>query len=308
MRPDRLACRKGERSKKTLGAAQSRALPLTDVKTAEFHAKPIESVQSRVERAVQARRGVKGKKAQKGHCIGYTQTPASGEIHVVGSVVAQLVAGESLQEGLREEHMRYRKIAGRGRRNIVFLVDTSGSMVGSGRLSLVKGCVVSLLSDAYVTRTRVAIIGFGGLRAHLILPFTSSAELAAQRIDAVKGGGSTPLFDAFRLAVRIIDDMQDESAEVVLLSDGGYDRSRIMQPSKVIRSFGEYCKKKGVPIYFVDSGSGKRTAEQRARRLARALHADYRKLDDMRVDEFVEYIGTGGVAAPITSFKTEGEG
>ena len=219
----------------------------------------------------------------------------------MGSVVTQLVAGENLEEGVREEHVRYNKIAGRGRRNIVFLVDTSGSMVGSGRLSLVKGCVVSLLSDAYVTRTRVAIVGFGGLRANVVLPFTSSAEMAAQRIDAVKGGGSTPLFDAFRLAVWLIDGLQDESAEVVLLSDGGYDRSRITHPANVIRGFGEYCKKKGVPIYFVDSGSGNRTAEQRARRLARALHADYRKLDDMRVDEFAEYISAGELAVSAPS-------
>ena len=274
------------------------ALPLTDVKTAEFHAKPIESVQSRVERAIQARRGVKGKKAQKGHCIGYAQAPASGEVHIVGSVVTQLMAGEDLREGLREEHVRYRKIAGRGRRNIVFVVDTSGSMVGSGRLSLVKGCAISLLSDAYVTRTRVAIIGFGGMRAQLILPFTSSAEMAAARIDAVKGGGSTPLFDAFRLAVRLIDDMQGEGAEVVLMSDGGYDRSRVLQPAKVIRGFGEYCKKRGVPIYFVDSGSGKRTGEQRARRLARTLHADYRKLDDMRADELARSLAPGVTDLP----------
>lgn len=93
--------------------------------------------------------------------------------------------------------------------------------------------------------------------------------------------------------MRLIDGIQDEGAEVVLMSDGGYDRSRVMQPAKVIRNFGEYCKKRGVPIYFVDSGSGKRTAEQRARRLAHALHANYRKLDDMRVDELAEYISVG---------------
>lgn len=257
-------------------------LPLADVATAEFHAKPIESAKSRVDRAIQARRGIKGKRAQKGHCIGYTQNSASGDIHVVGSVITQLVAGESVQNGLKEEHVRYRKVAGRGRRNIVFLVDTSGSMVGSGRLSLVKGCVVSLLADAYVTRTRVAIVGFGGMHAQLILPFTSSAELAAQRIDAAKGGGSTPLFDAFRLAIQLVDGLEDEGAEIVLLSDGGYDRARSVSSSKVIRGFGEFCKRREIPLYFIDSGGGKRTAEQRARRLARALHADYRKLDDMR--------------------------
>ena len=230
---------------------------------------------------------------QKGRCIGYTQNPSSGEIHAVGSVVTQLIAGETLEDGLHAEHVRYRKIAGRGRRNILFIVDTSGSMIASGRLSLVKGCVVSLLSDAYVTRTRVAIVGYGGMKARLILPLTSSAEMAAQRIDAAKGGGSTPLLDAFRLAMRLLDGVQDEPAEVVLLSDGGYDRSRNMSSAHVISGFGEFCKKRNVPIYFIDSSGGTRTAQQRAKRLAKALHADYRRLDDMRAEELVEYVSQG---------------
>ena len=203
------------------------------------------------------------------------------------------MAGEGLKEGLREEHVRYRKIAGRGRRNILFIVDTSGSMIASGRLSLVKGCVISLLSDAYVTRTRVAIVGYGGMKARLILPFTASAEMAAQRIDAAKGGGSTPLFDALRLAMNLLNGVQDEPAEVVLLSDGRYDRSRKMQSTHVLQGFGGFCKKRGVPIYFIDASAGGRTAQQRTKQLANALHADYRRLDDMRAEELVEYVSQG---------------
>lgn len=227
----------------------------------------------------------------QGHCIGYTQNPASGQVHVVGSIVTQLAAGQDLRDGIADEHVRYRKISGRGRRNILFVVDTSGSMVGSGRLALVKGCVVSLLSDAYVTRTRVAIIGFGGLHARLALPFTSSAEMAATRIDAMKGGGSTPLFDALSMAMRLMDSVEDEPVEVVLLSDGGYDRPRGVSAQQVINGFGTYCKKRGIPIYFVDSGSGTRTSQRRAKQLAATLHADYRQLDDMRAEEIADFIG-----------------
>lgn len=269
-------------------------LPLSDVKTERFDAKPIESSQSRVDRAVFARRGVKNKHAEKGHCVGYTQDPASGQVNVVGSVIAQLSAGAGLQEGVSEEHVRYSKIAGRARRNILFIVDTSGSMIASGRLALVKGCVVSLLSDAYVTRTRVAIIGYGGMRAHLMLPFTSSAELAAQRIDEAKGGGSTPLLDALSLAMRVIDSMKGEPVEVVLLSDGGFDRSRYVRPGSVVRGFGEFCDKRGVSIFFVDSGNGGRTAQQRAKRLAHTIGTDYHRLDDLRADSFAKIPGQDG--------------
>lgn len=265
-------------------------MPLTEVKTVHFPAKPIESAHSRVERAIQARRGIKGKKMQAGHCIGYTESPASGKVHVLGSVLSQINSGEGTDGGVRDEHVRYRKIAGRGRRNILFLVDTSGSMVASGRLAMVKGCVISLLGDAYVSRTRVAIVGFGGLKARLVLPFTSSAEMAARHIDDMKGGGGTPLLDAIRIATPLIESMEAEPAEVVLLSDGGYDRPRKASPERVIRSFAAFCKKRNVPIYLVDSGSGTRTAQKRAERLAAMLHARYRQLDDMRAESLEQAI------------------
>lgn len=209
-------------------------------------------------------------------------------------MIAQLSAGAGLRDGVSEEHVRYSKIAGRARRNILFIVDTSGSMIASGRLSLVKGCVVSLLTDAYVTRTRVAIIGYGGVRARLMLPFTSSAELAAQRIDEAKGGGATPLLDALSLAMRVMDGMRGEPVEIVLLSDGGFDRSRHVQSKTVIRGFGEFCGKRGAPIFFVDSGNSRRTAQQRAKRLASELGADYHCLEDLRAENLVQTVGQDG--------------
>ena len=262
-------------------------MPLTDVKPADFSARPIVSQRSRVEQAIQARRGIKSKSAKKGRTIGYTQNPSSGEVHVAGSIVAQLMAGANLEDGVSEEHIRYRKIAGRGRRHILFIVDTSGSMIGAGRLALAKGCVISLLSDAYVTRTRVALICFGGAKASLVLPFTSSVEMAAHRIDNAKGGGATPFFEALELAVRLIGSVEDEPVEVVVLSDGGYSRPRGVQTDKIVLRFGEYCQKFGIPIHFVDSGRGGRTAKHRAERLAKMLHADYRTLDDLRIDNSV---------------------
>ena len=266
------------------------ALPQVQVQTEEFKAKPIEPQQSRVDRAIRARQGVKGKHVQGGRCIGYTQDPQSGQVHVVGSVMAQLLAGQDTGAGIAAEHVRYRKIAGRGRRNILFVVDTSGSMVASGRLGLVKGCVMSLLGNAYVERTRVAVVGYGGVHARVVVPFTSSAELAARCIDVEKGGGSTPLLDALQRAQRLIETVEDEPVEVVVLSDGGFNRERGVATTSLIRGFASYCARNHVPLLFIDTGAGTRTATKRAQRLAALLHARYRKLDALRVDDLVEAV------------------
>ncbi|MBO4365384.1 MAG: hypothetical protein J5804_03720, partial [Eggerthellaceae bacterium] len=65
-------------------------MPLVDVHTAPFRAKPIEDDRNRAQKAAQARRGARSKKMESGHCIGYTQDPSSGQVHVIGSALTQM--------------------------------------------------------------------------------------------------------------------------------------------------------------------------------------------------------------------------
>ena len=249
-----------------------------------FQARSIETPFGRVERARAARKGAQGRRAGSGRCIGSTRNAAAGRIHLVDTVVARIASGRNWKDGLDEEDLRYQKVVGRTRRNMVFVVDTSGSMLADERLAQVKGCVSSLLEDAYVTRARVALVSYGGVRARLVLPFTSSAELAVQRIDGMRGGGSTPLIGALALAARLIAGLEDESAEVVLLSDGRYDRGGgNTQASRRLRAFGAFCKRNHTAIHLVDASSGKKTARRRTELLANLLQADFRTLDDLRI-------------------------
>lgn len=254
------------------------------MKAASFKARPIETANDRVERACIARKGVRNRHAASGHCIGSTLNPSSGKLHVVGTIVARLEQGQSPRDDLDETSLRYCKVAGRGSRNVVFIVDTSGSMLPSERLALVKGCVISLLQDAYVKRTRVALIGYGGAKARLLLPFTSSSELAARCIDDMKGGGSTPLLGALTIAASLVERLKGEPAEIILLSDGRYNRSKYGGTAMQIRSFGRFCKRRRVPIHLVDSGSGRKTSHRRVALLASMLGADLRTIESLQLD------------------------
>ena len=206
----------------------------------------------------------------KGHSVGITSSPASGRLSLPGSIQAQLTTGEDLTEGIREENRRYQKIAGRGRRNLLFLIDTSGSMLSDDRFATVKGCVIS-----------------GGGGASLDLPFTSSAELAAKRIESLKGGGSTPLVQALGIAGNLLDRMREEDLSIFLLSDGRYNRSQTGREVRQVREFGDFCRSREIPITFIDASPGNRTARERSLLFARQLHAAYRRLDDLRADWFL---------------------
>jgi magnesium chelatase subunit D len=95
----------------------------------------------------------------------------------------------------------------RGRESnlIVLLLDTSGSMAARRRSAAVTTAALSLLSDAYRRRDRVALLTFRGTGATVVVPPTRSAQLAARRLGALPVGGRTPLaagLDAARQLIR----------------------------------------------------------------------------------------------------------
>jgi len=61
---------------------------------------------------------------------------------------------------------------------VPFIIDTSGSMGAQQRMTAVKGAILSLLLDAYLKHYRVGLVIFRGTGAEVLLPPTSSVELA----------------------------------------------------------------------------------------------------------------------------------
>jgi magnesium chelatase subunit D len=86
---------------------------------------------------------------------------------------------------------------------ILFVVDASWSMAGAQRMEATKGAIMSLLVDAYEKRDRVGLVVFQKEEARLVLPFTSSVELAQATLRHLPVGGKTPLSAGLMLAYRV---------------------------------------------------------------------------------------------------------
>ena len=248
-----------------------------------FRARPLETTKSRIQRAQESRKGPRLKGAVKGRITGCTASPFSGRVHIPGSILAQLSEGGDLKAGIRRQHLRYCKVSGRGRRNYLFILDTSGSMVKDDRFSKVKGYVISLLESSYSRRVRVAVIGYGGGRSRLEVPFTTSAELAADRISSLRGGGSTPLIPALEAAGSLINRMRGEDLSVYILSDGRYDRHTTGRENWQINEFGNFCQSLSIPVTLINAGRTNKTSIKRTALLAAKLHAEYYQLEDLRI-------------------------
>ncbi|MBN1656585.1 MAG: ATP-binding protein [Deltaproteobacteria bacterium] len=75
---------------------------------------------------------------------------------------------------------------------LILVVDASGS-IGYRLMRETKGAVLYLLHDAYVKRDRVCLIAFRNDKAEVLLPPTSSIELAKKKLEDLPTGGKTPL-------------------------------------------------------------------------------------------------------------------
>ncbi len=118
-----------------------------------------------------------------------------------------------------------RKVRVRRASNLVlFVVDASWSMAAAERMEATKGAILSLLHDAYRRRDQVGLIVFQRDDARVVLPPTSSVELAQVALRDIPVGGKTPLSAGLLAAYRVCTAAQRRNPEVmpliIILTDG----------------------------------------------------------------------------------------
>ncbi|WP_406282095.1 magnesium chelatase subunit D family protein [Nocardia sp. NBC_00881] len=153
----------------------------------------------------------------------------SSGLHLLGTVFAAAPHQRARGRGagplkLAADDLRGAYREGREGNLVVFVVDASGSMAARDRLSAVTGAVVALLRDAYQRRDKVAVITVRGTEAELVLPPTSSVDIAVRRLSAMRTGGKTPLAAGLLKARDVVrrERVRDPRRRpmLVLLTDG----------------------------------------------------------------------------------------
>jgi Ca-activated chloride channel family protein len=140
--------------------------------------------------------------------------------------------------------------------NLVFLVDTSGSMDGPNRLPLVQQSLALLLTQLDA-RDRVAIVAYAGQAGTVLEP--TSADQKAKILGAIKAlgaGGSTAGGEGIRQAYALAERGFDPRAvnRVILATDGDFNVGIANRDE--LKGFVEREREKGIFLSVLGFGMG----------------------------------------------------
>jgi magnesium chelatase subunit D len=179
---------------------------------------------------------------------------------------------------VRYDDLRVRRFKSFVQTTTIFAVDASGSSAIQ-RLSEAKGAVELLLADCYVRRDQVALIAFRGHEANILLPPTRSLVRAKRALNALAGGGGTPLAAGIRAACVLAAKTRHNGGFpiVVLLTDGraniaaNRDANRETAHADAMK-IARFLRESDIPSLLVDTSP---RPQAKAGQLAREMGALY---------------------------------
>ncbi len=140
--------------------------------------------------------------------------------------------------------------------NLVFLVDTSGSMEDANKLPLLKQSLGLMLGQLR-SEDQVAVVAYAG-SAGEVLPPTKASDTAAimAALDQLSAGGSTAGAQGLELAYQVADSMKAEGevSRVLLATDGDFNVG--IDDPEALKDFIAKKRESGVYLSVLGFGRG----------------------------------------------------
>ena len=165
-------------------------------------------------------------------------------------------------------------------RNLVFLIDVSGSMFEPNKLPLVKASL-AMLAPNLTDKDRVAIVVYAG-NTGLVLPSTSGGDTPRilDALDRLEAGGSTNGGDGLSLAYKVAQEhfITGGVNRVILATDGDFNVG-VTDQGSLLRLI-EGKRKSGVALSVLGFGMGN-LKDSTMEKLADAGNGNYSYIDSL---------------------------
>ena len=183
-------------------------------------------------------------------------------------------------------------------RNLVFLIDTSGSMFTPNKLPLVKASLAMLVRNL-TAKDRVAIVAYAG-QAGLVLPSTSGAdtETILEAIARLEAGGSTNGAGGIVLAYEMAQQhfIKGGVNRVVLSTDGDFNVG-VTSQGDLVRLI-EEKRESGVALSILGFGMGN-LKDSTMEKLADKGNGNYAYIDTLQEAQKVLVQQAGGTLVTV---------
>jgi Ca-activated chloride channel homolog len=183
-------------------------------------------------------------------------------------------------------------------RNLVFLVDVSGSMMTPQKLPLVKASL-AMLAPNLTHKDRVAIVVYAGA-AGLVLPSTTGSDTQSivEALSRLQAGGSTNGAQGLLLAYKVAQEhfIQGGVNRVVLATDGDFNVG-VTNQGDLIRLIEEQ-REKGVTLSVLGFGIGN-IKDSTMEKLADKGNGNYAYIDSLAEAQKVLVEEAGGTLVMV---------
>jgi Ca-activated chloride channel family protein len=183
-------------------------------------------------------------------------------------------------------------------RNLVFLIDVSGSMMPPDKLPLVR-TAMRMLTDVLADRDRVAIVVYAGASG-LVLPSTPGSQRARihEALERLEAGGSTNGAQGIQLAYRVAREnfIAGGVNRVVLATDGDFNVG-VTNQSELVQLI-ERERESGVFLSVLGVGTGN-LKDSTMEKLADKGNGNYSYLDSLHEARKVLVKEAGGTLDTI---------
>ncbi|MDU5299986.1 MAG: magnesium chelatase subunit D family protein [Cutibacterium avidum] len=273
-----------------------------------FAIRPLEPGQDRLARRASGRRLRTRSKDRRGRYISARPTTVPDDLALDATLRAAAVHQRSRRADPSRPAMavhvepgdwRAKVRTGRSASCVTLVVDASGSMGSRGRMTASKGAILSLLLDAYVKRDRVCLIGFRRDRAEVLVPVTSSVEVAQRGLAELPVGGRTPLAAGLVTACEVVRPLllKDPGLRplLVLVTDGrsnvGLDgKPNSRATDEALKVADEIGADRRLSWVVIDTEDPRGIQLSRAKDIATALGGPCLRIDDLRADDLVNVV------------------
>jgi Ca-activated chloride channel homolog len=164
--------------------------------------------------------------------------------------------------------------------NLVFLLDTSGSMSEADKLPLLKAALRLMVNELRPS-DKVSIVAYAG-SAGLVLPATSGSEKAKilAALDKLEAGGSTAGGEGIKLAYKIATDnlIKSGNNRVILATDGDFNVG-ISSDEELVKMI-EKQRKSNIFLSVLGFGSGN-LQDNKMEQLADKGNGNYAYIDSL---------------------------